>query len=282
MTGWRVRIGVVCSVGAGPYAGGRENNEDNFLVCQDGRMVWRDEARDRVTEVPRGPAVLCAVADGMGGHEDGEIASAAAVQTLGQLYARPASEHSEAALRTFFLEAHRKLHARVAAEGPVRMGTTLAAFWLLDGAAAWTNVGDSRLYVWRAGALERLSRDQTRAEFARRDGRPEPSSPDNLAQNFVYGSRGLGDNAAVRIDAGVDTGTWMLQDGDVLLACSDGLHGWVDDAEIAALLGEHPEPQACANALLARALERDSADNVTVLVLRVDEEGGWDRTLLPA
>lgn len=284
--GSRFTVGVVCSVGIGPQRGGRSRNEDNYLLCRDGRVSWR-EADDEVS-FPVGPApgLLFAVADGMGGHEDGELASAAAVQAMARLYARPLPADPEDALRTFVLEAHRRLRARVSNGGPVKMGTTLSVAWVLGNRAYWAHVGDSRLYHWRAGRLVRITRDHTRAEFARRDGRPEPKHPDYLSQSFIYGSRGLGDDDGLRLDRGLDSGSLTLLAGDRLLACSDGLSGRVEDALLADALTHVPDPAACAAALYDRAVAYHSDDNITAVIVRVnhlddDDDDEEETTLVP-
>ncbi|MES2638955.1 MAG: PP2C family serine/threonine-protein phosphatase [Myxococcota bacterium] len=268
----RYLVGLVCSVGIGEARGGRARNEDNYLVCRDGRIRWRDGDTEVITEAPGATGILLAVADGMGGHDDGDLASSAAVQALSRLYLRPPPPDPEATLRDFLLDAHRRLRARVAVGGKVKMGTTLTVAWLLGDRLTWAHVGDSRLYHWREGRITRLTRDQTRGEFARRDRRPVPLHPDHLAQNFVYGSRGLGDDEGLRIDRGIDTGTVALRPDDRVLLCSDGLSGRVEDAWIGDLLRNVPEPTACAVSLMERAIASESDDNITTLVLRV--EGG--------
>lgn len=268
----RYLIGLVCSVGIGAARGGRARNEDNYLVCRDGRIRWRDGDAEATADAPGSTGLLLAVADGMGGHDDGDLASSAAVQALSRLYLRPAPPDPEATLRDFLLDAHRRLRTRVAVAGKVKMGTTLTVAWLVGERLTWAHVGDSRLYLWREGRIARLTRDHTRGEFARRDRRPAPLHADHLAQNFIYGSRGLGDDASLRIDRGIDTGTIALRPDDRLLLCSDGLSGRVEDASIADLLRNVPEPTACAVSLMERAIASESDDNITTLVLRV--EGG--------
>jgi serine/threonine protein phosphatase PrpC len=288
----RFSVGVVCSIGVGPARGGRARNEDNYLVCRDGRLGWRDGDTEQWLQVGASPHVLLAVADGMGGHEDGELASAAAVQALSRLYARPVPLEPEETLREFLLDAHRRIRARVAVGGAVKMGTTLSVAWVVNSKVYWAHVGDSRLYHWREGRLTRITRDQTRAEFARRDNRPIPSHPMHLSQNFIYGSRGLGDDAAVRIDRGIDTGAFSIRLGDRLVLCSDGLTSRVEDPWIADVVRNVPEPGPCAVALMERAIANQSDDNITVVVLRVDagedevedgDTGDWsdERTIVP-
>lgn len=262
-------LGLVCTVGIGAERGGRARNEDNYLVCRDSKVNWRDGDGEVSHPAPASTSILLAVADGMGGHDDGDLASSAAVQALARLYLRPPPPDPEETLREFVIDAHRRIRARVAVNGKVTMGTTLTVAWILGGRVYWAHVGDSRLYHWRAGRITAITRDQTRGEFARRDGRPTPTHPGHLAQNFIYGSRGLGDDTALRIDKGLDTGSFPLQAEDRLILCSDGLSGRVEDAWISDLVRNVPDPAACAVSLMERAIASDSDDNITTLVLRV-------------
>ena len=281
----RVEVGVVCSVGIGAARGGRGSNQDNYLVCRNGTIRWRDGDSEAVQDTVERPEILVAVADGMGGHEDGEIAAAAAVQALSRLYARPLPAAPEAELLAFLHETHARVRERVQRDGEVKMGTTLTVAWILEERVYWAHVGDSRLYHWRGDRITRISRDQTREEFANRDRRATPSHPGYLAQNFIFGSRGLGNDAGLRIDRGLDTGALTLRPGDRLLLSSDGLHGRLDDAQIGDALTHVPAPQACAAALCDRAIAHQSDDNITALVLRVSDDAfesvDDDDTIIP-
>lgn len=278
-------IGLVCSVGVGSERGGRATNQDNYLVCRDGIIRFREADQEVVQACEPHPGLLLAVADGMGGHEDGDIASASAVQAISRLYQRPPPADPEGTLLNFVLETHRLIRERVAGQGEVKMGTTLSVAWIVDRRVHWVHVGDSRLYLWRKGRITRITRDHTREEFARRDMRTIPPHPRYLAQNFIYGSRGLGNDAGLRVDRGVDSGGFGLQTGDRLLLCSDGLHGRVEDAHLADALLNVPEPSAASVALMERAIAYHSDDNITALVLRVDEitarQLGDESTVVP-
>jgi len=261
-----LRVAVVSHLGVGAQRGGRERNEDSWLVCQDGRVRWLADGIEHEEERD-GEGVLVAVFDGMGGHADGHVASATAARVLSKLY-QPGTipERPARVLSKYVLDAHRQLHAIARAQGSVRMGTTLTAVWLFGQRAAWVHVGDSRLYVLRAGKLDRVTSDQTRGEFARRDSRTPVSDGDRLAQNFIYGSRGLGDDERLRLDAGKDSGTLDLLPGDRLLLCSDGITSVLDDPTIEATLQE-ADIAASPKTLVERALERESRDNVTAIVV---------------
>jgi protein phosphatase len=263
-------VGVVCDIGVGPLHGGRERNEDNFLVCQGGSASYH--VRGTQMRVPQqGEGVLVAVCDGMGGHANGDVAATTAVQVIAKLYQPGAPRRPAKVLLKYVRECHRQLHDAARTDGPVAMGTTLTVAWLLGGQVAWVQVGDSRLYLYRAGSLLQLTVDQTRNEFARRDGRPLVPEGDHLAQTFIYGSRGLGDNASLRLEQGLDSGAEILHRGDRLLLCSDGLSGSVSDAMIAETLASEPDPQAAAERLRDQAIEQGSRDNVTAIVVRVEQ-----------
>ena len=265
------RVGVVCSPGVGPERGGREQNEDNYLVCQAGRAAWRVGDREQF-EAAHGSGVLLAVADGMGGMEGGEMASTVAVRVMAKLYASGRPKDAETAMRHHVIDAHGKLHAQLSANGKrVRMGTTLTLAWLLGGHLSWVQVGDSRLYLYRDVELRRLTVDHTSREFARRDGRRADAYPEDLAQNFIFGSRGIGKDAELRIDTGKDSGREVLLRGDRVVLCTDGLWGPVDDASIADVLSHIADPQAAAVACMERAIARGGRDNITVLVVQVDD-----------
>lgn len=265
-----VTIGVVCSIGIGEARGGRDRNEDNYLVCHRGGVEYLDGERD-VRQIGGGDGALLAVADGMGGHADGHVASTTAVRVIAKLYKPGAPRDPVKALVRYLQDAHQRLYWKARDRGPVTMGTTLSVAWIRDGFCTWAQVGDSRIYLFRDSQLKALTPEHTANEFARRDGRPQRPEGEALAQSFIYGSRGLGDNTRLRIEPGRDASTLALEKGDRLLLCSDGLSGSVDDPSIADVLRNTPEPQAAAVALMERAVTRGSTDNITVLVVRVDD-----------
>ncbi len=267
------RVGVACTVGVGSARGGRARNEDNYLIGLDGRLRMRVGEREQGEDAPDDAAPVFAVADGMGGHEDGEIASTTTVQAIARLYGRARPQDVEGALRDFLLDTHHRLRPTDSVGGVVKMGTTLTVVWIVGGRAFWAHVGDSRLYLLRSDRMTAITRAQTRAEFARRDGRPEPPYPHHLSQNFLYGSRGLGNDESLRIDRGVDTGSFRLNTGDRVLLCSDGLHGFLSEATIQQTLSLGDAPTA-ASALTQAAMRAESDDNVTALVLLVAGDPG--------
>lgn len=264
-------IGVATSIGVGPEHGGRERNEDNYLVCYDGEIRYHEDGSAHFVDRDGDGAVI-AVCDGMGGHDDGHIASLTAAKVLAQLYQPGVPSNPEKALLKYVRESHATLHWKTAEAGPVRMGTTVSVAWLLHGTLSWVNVGDSRIYRFRDQRLEQLSLDQTRREFARRDGRQLASDEeDHLVQNFIFGSRGLGDNASLRLEPGLDSGSVPLEPADVFLLCSDGVWGSVVPADVERILGEIGDMQDAADALVQRGMECGATDNLTAVLLRVSE-----------
>lgn len=266
-------VGVVCDIGVGPSRGGRDRNEDNFLVCAEG-TAWYHVRGEHVRVAQDGDGLLVAVCDGMGGHQNGDVAATAAVQVLAKLYQPGSPRRPARVLLKYVQQAHQRLHLAARSEGPVVMGTTLTAAWLINGQAAWVQVGDSRMYLHRDGRLLRLTADQTRNEFARRDGRAVTPDGDHLAQTFIYGSRGLGDNAALRLEQGLDSGAEILHPGDRLLLCSDGISGALDEGTLGGVLSELRDPQAAADRLRDLAVDGGSRDNVTAVVVAVDHVPG--------
>jgi protein phosphatase len=259
-------VGVVCSIGLGPSRGGREHNGDNYLICRHGRATWRD-GQAEASEPRDGHGTLAVVCDGMG--DDDDLAATTTVRVLAKLYGSVAPQRPAPAMRHFILDAHHKLHERTRRAGR-RLGSTITAVWILGRAAHWVQLGDSRLYLFRDGRLTQLTADHTRGEFARRAGKALPEEKDRLAQAFIFGSNGLGQDEAVHIAVGLDTGAEPLLPGDRLLLCTDGVHGVVDDGSLADVLRNVPEPQAAAVACMERAIARGGTDNVTAVVIRVD------------
>lgn len=264
-------VGVVCDRGAPPEAGGRERNEDSFLVCAEGQARVLVDGAEQLRPV-EGDGVLMGVFDGMGGHASGHIASAAAARVMAKLYQPGAPKRPARVLLRYLRQSHDTLHQRtVGPDGRGTMGTTATVAWLLRGQLSWAHVGDSRLYHWRAGRLTRLSEDHTRNAFLKRDGRPlEPTTGEQLAQNFIYGSRGFGHDAQLRLEHGLDSGTEPLEIGDRVLLCTDGISGVLDDERLAELLGAELSAEGHAQALATAALAAGSLDNVTAVVVHVD------------
>lgn len=233
--------------------------------------VGRRRAHNEDDFVIRAEAGLLAVADGMGGHDAGEVASRMAVEGIERhVAALPGDAGAEAliagvsdAVRAIGHDIFERNRGLGYPEG-MGMGTTLTGLWLPPGAgeaAILFNVGDSRVYRLRGGALEQVSKDQSAYQEWLDGGSVGPAPGRNII------AQALGPSAAV--EPAVDAVT--LAAGDVVLLCSDGLNDMLEDAAIAALLREHADPDGAAQALVAAANAAGGADNITVIVARCVE-----------
>ncbi|WP_052351805.1 PP2C family protein-serine/threonine phosphatase [Deinococcus pimensis] len=234
----------------------------------------RDLNEDSVLMVDFSGGGLFAVADGMGGHAAGEVASRLALDELRAAYtygSGPAPRRLAQAVQAANLAVYRQAVGHEAG-----MGTTLTAVLVDGGAAIVANVGDSRAYLYRQGALTRLSRDHSWvAEQVRLGFLTEQEARDHQWRNVV--SNGLGSDEKVRLDLlGV-----RLEAGDRVLVCSDGLTGVVEDDDLITLLGQDAQPQDLVVRLVDTANERGGPDNITVVVVDVLQNGPKPRYALP-
>lgn len=208
---------------------------------------------------------LFVVADGLGGHEAGEVASSIAVETLRDHAPRRADA---SALARAVRAANREV-IRAAKEGVGRsgMGTTLTAAIVEGGTIAIAHVGDSRAYLLHAGSLRRLSDDHSMvADMIRRGQLTEADARVHPNRSVI--TRALGTDSNMVADTyEIDAST-----GDRLLLCSDGLTGMLEDSRIAELLGGYSDPGIAASELIAAANEAGGHDNISVVV--VDIEAG--------
>ncbi len=213
----------------------------------------------------RGHVLL--VADGMGAHAVGELASKIAVDNIPHLYSKYTQEGTDNALRRSFLEANIAIHTRGQQNAEFRgMGTTGTAM-VLQPSGAWVgHVGDSRAYRVRAGLIEQLSFDHSLLwELARRQGR-NPEDLHGIPSNVIV--RSLGPEPLVQVDV---EGPHPILPGDVYVLCSDGLSGQVTDREIGAVVSVLEPEEAC-RFLIHLANLQGGPDNITTLVARVKGE----------
>ena len=212
---------------------------------------------------------LAVVADGMGGHRAGEVASAVTVEVLEGMAGRRSLADLVLAVHT----ANRNITERAAADESLRgMGTTVCVVGMVDEDGehvAVLNVGDSRVYLYAVGALRRLTEDHSLVETLVREGRITAEEAEVHPQRNVL-TRALGVEALVVVDA------WLLSpcEGDRLLLCSDGLFNELDESRIAEVLAEGDEPEVAARRLAAEAEAAGGRDNITAVV--VDLVGAED------
>lgn len=202
---------------------------------------------------------LWLVADGMGGHQGGEIASAIACEEI------PAAIALGRSLRDALQDAHQRILARGQQQPALfGLGTTLVA---VRGAGrvyelAWS--GDSRIYRWRGGRLEPLTEDHSVVAQLLRAGLISAAQARTHPHQHVISSC-LGTTVPEEFEIGYRVESW--QAGDWLLLCSDGLTDELDDAALAAILGQHRDIEAACTALRDAALAAGGRDNVSVALI---------------
>jgi serine/threonine protein phosphatase PrpC len=213
---------------------------------------------------------LLIVADGMGGHAAGEVASALAVEAVRRVYFSLQEPVPESLMRAF-ATANRAILAHGKNNPDCRgMGTTCTALAIHDGQVWLAHVGDSRAYLLRGGKLTQLSKDQTlHAQMIREGLMTEEESETSGGGNVVLQALGTG--------ADVLPFVWKngipLLEGDTLVLCSDGLWNMVDDAAIAEIAARAAPREACQN-LVGAALEAGGYDNVSVGIFAVRAPAG--------
>ena len=229
----------------------RKNNED---------AAWFDPER-----------AMFAVADGMGGHQAGEVASSIAIRTMREM-AESGAQAGIAPLQDAVRRAHGEIVAYAKAHPECAgMGTTLSVLWQGGRFMYIAHVGDSRIYRLRDGILSQITQDHSLVEelvraglISREEARVHPR------RNIITRALGTeGDNAPDLLAADA-------RPGDIWLLCTDGLNSMVDDEQIAHALRTLPIKRA-ADELIHLALHAGGRDNVTLIIVRCEEDETWNR-----
>jgi PPM family protein phosphatase len=229
--------------------------------------LLRDGNEDSVYAGPR----LLAVADGMGGHAAGEVASRVVIETVAVLDHEPPDGDVTEALREAVETANGYLRDMVAADGALEgMGTTLTALLWVDEQLGLVHVGDSRGYLLRNGALEPITHDHTLVQSLIDEGRISAEEATTHPQRSWI-TRALDGRPAVELDLSLRD----AQPGDRYLLCSDGLSSYVSEETIAETLRE-PDPQRACDGLIELALRAGGPDNITCIVADLVEEHNAD------
>jgi protein phosphatase len=216
---------------------------------------------------------LWAVADGMGGHSLGELASGLAVHSLMNLPGAEDLEQRVSVALTRLQEVNRQLRAEARRRDVPLIGTTIAALVAAGSLCSCLWAGDSRIYLYRARRLRQLTRDHSQLEAARSRHRTSEDTLDRPPANLI--TRALGAEDTLEIDRlNVE-----LLDGDIFLLCTDGLSNEVSEASIQQALLRGVCTLAC-DTLLDLALDREARDNITAVVVRAEDLRSPDRTIL--
>lgn len=236
----------------------RAVNEDCFLYCE----PQTDEEFGK-----RGRLIL--VADGMGGHQGGELASQVAAETVRQVFLEAEQLDTFEVLEESFAKAHHAI-LDLASRMPELegMGTTCSAAIIKDGLLRYGHIGDSRLYLLRDGQIVQLTEDHTLVNQLLKSGAISASEAKLHHQRNVL-TAALGATSA-NVSASFSDRPLALASDDVLLLCSDGLHGLLSDDEMFDLI-DHRNLSASCRALVNSARQRGGPDNITVQLLRIKE-----------
>jgi protein phosphatase len=237
MTSW-IEAGAATHVGKV-----RRQNEDNYLVATQ-RGLW-------------------AVADGMGGHAAGDVASCVVVEELDAITVPMTAAELLASCERHMINANTRLRELADARGTL-IGTTVAVLLVFDDHYAGVWSGDSRIYRIRRHRIEQISVDHTEVQELISEGRLTLEEARAWPRrNVITRAIGVSDNPELEIKGGT------LEPGDIFVICSDGLTAHVEDEEILALASQHRPQRAC-DLLIALTLDRGAVDNVTVVAIRFD------------
>ena len=250
----------------------RSNNQDSFLVrLAPNARQWLDHGH------------ICVVADGMGAHLAGEVASRLATETIVKSYLARINEPLDQALVQAVYDAHNAIRSKSSEDAFREMGTTCDAFALTPQGLLIAHVGDSRVYRLRGNTLDQLTFDHSLVwEICAVTNSSFDHPPSHIPKNQI--TRSLGPTEKLLVDL---EGPLPIKIGDAFLACSDGLSGQVTDKEIGQILAVLP-PDTAAEALVNLANLRGGPDNITMVIAQttkseavsqaVDKEGrvpGW-------
>ena len=248
-----------------------------FSVFQVSRKGGREKNEDRMGYCYTRGSGLFLLADGMGGHPQGEVAAQMALQTISALYqkeARPEVQDVPAFLSNAVMSAHRQILTYTIEKGMFDSPrTTVVAALVQQGCITWVHCGDSRLYLVRDGELLARTRDHSYVE-QRQGAGVDAKTPDRFNRNVLYTC--LGSPTKPVFDV---TGPIPLQQGDRFLLCSDGLWGSLTDVDIVYHLSHRPVADSVPE-LVEKALRKAGAtsDNVTVIAIEWETPDGFEST----
>ena len=261
----------------------REHNEDAFIVYRAGRYLERVMSSIPESDLPartEHSAHLLVVADGLGGHEAGDVASRSALVTTLKLILEqprwalnlddPATRESEihdllGRARGYLAGVHAALRKQAAEDVSLAgMGTTLTGAFSIGSDLFVLHVGDSKAYLLRGGSLQKITHDHTVAQqYADLGVIPQEEVATHRMHHVL--TRAIG-GPSDELEG--DIHQLRVGVGDRLLLCSDGLTDMADEDDIRAVMEKHPASEAACRALIDLALERGGRDNVTAIVAR--------------
>jgi protein phosphatase len=242
---------------AGAYSSkgpARPHNEDAFLLGAETGGGGTEDTR-AVFERDTSSPLVFAVADGMGGHAAGDIASAFVVTKLRGMFT--GDEKADAgSLETALTLLHEELLEEGRRRGTPNMGSTLAGIVLRHGLSGFFNIGDSRVYRLRNGFIQQVSHDDSLSRIV-------PGAAKNIITNAMGG--GL---STMNVESRFSPA--LAVEGDIFLLCSDGVHGFVSDDDLEQMLSAMDEPAGVVRRIVEKAIASNSDDNCTAVVVKIN------------
>ena len=228
--------------------------------------VGKVRVRNEDSYLTRPEAGIWAVADGMGGHEDGDLASRTVIEALNSIAAPNSAKGLLSLCENSIFQANTRLREISRQRGGIIIGTTLTVLLAFDGYFASLWCGDSRIYMVREGKIRQISRDHTEVQELLTNGVITADQAETWpGSNAITRAIGVIDLPELEVTSG------PLNAGDVFVLCTDGLTRHVKDDEILRCIDANISQQAC-DRLIVLTLERGAFDNVTVIVVRYTPE----------
>jgi PPM family protein phosphatase len=257
----------------------RDSNEDQFLIAELARTLWVHQTSlpQGQTHYGRNRGHLFLVADGMGGYQAGEVASALTVATIETFvlhvlhrFSNLKAGDEQGVVKDFqaaLVQADARLFEETAHHPEFAgMGTTLTLAFVSGWRLFVVHAGDSRCYLFHKGKLQQLTDDHTIAGELAQHGIIKPEDVSRHQFRHVVTNALGGNRAGVR----VDVQKVELETGDVVLLCTDGLTDMLSDERLASILAAEGEPQSACERLVAEANDQGGRDNITAVVARFE------------
>lgn len=272
---------------AGTDVGLRDNNEDNFIVAPNlsvGEWITPIDSKQEYNLESKGAIMV--VADGMGGQDSGEVASAIAISTIQDLFSKENLTDevvkSDKSIKTYLKKAVIEADKRVKHRSKIdpstgNMGSTIVIAWFINNAVYIAWLGDSRAYSYTGkNGLRRLSKDHSFVQQLVDDGKlTETEAMSHPDSNII--TRSLGDPES---KARPDIVVHYLQKDEIILLCSDGLCGFTDDKSIFDVLKSNEDNLLeCKNSLIAETLKKGSDDNITLALFKATDDVPYRESL---
>jgi protein phosphatase len=231
----------------------RPHNEDSYLIgTEKGGIGIDDTDSTFISEIDT--PCLFLVADGMGGHSAGDIASSFVATNMLQDI-QDIEEFDSNLIEKIIIHIHSKLSAEGQSRGTPNMGSTLTGIVLQNGECGFYNVGDSRIYRLRGGFLQQISKDDSLSNIV-----------PGAAKNIITNAMGAG-ISSVSVQCRFSPS--LVVPGDIFLLCSDGVHGYIADDDIEQLLLKEESVVTLAKSIVIKAIEAKSDDNCTAVVVKI-------------